>query len=69
QRIPIISINTIKNQLEPDEITFFEALDIELKKISEFYEEKELNAKEHFKKINQAYEDLKALKHVKQSNS
>ncbi|CAG8807289.1 8100_t:CDS:2, partial [Racocetra fulgida] len=30
---------------------------------------KELNAKEHFKQINQAYEDLKALKNVKKSNS
>ncbi|CAG8560030.1 25762_t:CDS:10, partial [Racocetra persica] len=69
QRLPIISIDAIKSQLEPDEIAFFEALDIELKKISEFYEEKVLNAKEHFKKINQAYEDLKALKNVKQSNS
>ncbi|CAG8798458.1 13683_t:CDS:2, partial [Racocetra fulgida] len=38
QRLPIISIDTIKSQLEPDEIAFFEALDIELKKISEFYE-------------------------------
>ncbi|CAG8510116.1 23783_t:CDS:10, partial [Cetraspora pellucida] len=59
QRLPIISIDTIVNQLEPDEIAFFEALDFELKKICEFYEEKELNTKEHFKKIYQAYEDLK----------
>ncbi|CAG8812296.1 18288_t:CDS:2, partial [Racocetra fulgida] len=29
----------------------------------------ELNAKEHFKKINQTYEDLKDLKNFKQSNS
>ncbi|CAG8539899.1 12405_t:CDS:10, partial [Racocetra persica] len=66
---PNLSDPTIKSQLEPEEIAFFEALDIELKKITEFYEEKELNAKEHFKQINQAYEDLKALKNVKQSNS
>ncbi|CAG8448442.1 10125_t:CDS:10 [Cetraspora pellucida] len=69
QRIPIISVDTIVNQLEPDEVAFFEALDFELKKICEFYEEKESNAKEHFKKINQAYEDLKGYKNLKQSNS
>ncbi|KAF0552778.1 Xenotropic and polytropic retrovirus receptor 1 [Gigaspora margarita] len=67
-RVPIISIDTIKNQLHPDEVEFFEALDIELKKINEFYEEKELDAKERFTKINQAYEELKTLKRVKQSN-
>ncbi|CAG8855824.1 20201_t:CDS:2, partial [Gigaspora margarita] len=47
---------------------FFEALDIELKKINGFYEEKESDAKGHFTKINQAYEELKTLKRVKQSN-
>ncbi|CAG8799590.1 5410_t:CDS:2, partial [Gigaspora margarita] len=67
-RVPIISIDTIKNQLHPDEVEFFEALDIELKKINEFYEEKESDAKECFTKINQAYEELKTLKRVKQSN-
>ncbi|CAG8559498.1 37511_t:CDS:2, partial [Gigaspora margarita] len=68
QRAPIISIDMIKNQLHPDEIEFFEALDIELKKINEFYEEKELDAKGRFTKIDQAYEELMTLKRVKQPN-
>ncbi|RIB16918.1 EXS family-domain-containing protein [Gigaspora rosea] len=68
QRTQIISIDMIKNQLHPDEIEFFEALDIELRKINEFYEEKELNAKERFTRINQAYEELKTLKRVKLPN-
>ncbi|RIB16916.1 EXS family-domain-containing protein [Gigaspora rosea] len=68
QRAQIISIDTIKNQLHPDEIEFFEALDIELKIINEFYEEKELDAKERFTRINQAYEELKTLKRVNLPN-
>ncbi|CAG8780769.1 23256_t:CDS:10, partial [Dentiscutata erythropus] len=69
QRTPIISLDTIKNQLRPDEVEFFEALDIELKKINDFYEEKESDAREHFNRINQSYEELKALKAANQSNS
>ncbi|CAG8561399.1 760_t:CDS:2, partial [Acaulospora morrowiae] len=61
-RSRIVSIDTLMDQVDEEEKKFFIALQNEIKKVSEFYDEKQEEAYQKFQKLKQVFEEILSIK-------